>query len=514
MEAATIQNPKSKNQNGVRRSFFWRVAGILVGVQVATGLLAVALSAWFAYDRSLVLVENSLRLRLDRLAEEVEQRADSSLFFSGLAALPVPVRIDLTQRFPDPVMLLTAGGDLLQTYPPDRSYFSTPAGMPTEPPVLPEDLAGLLANGDIVIEIDDAGPSRSWGLAPVYDPDGFLVGGLLVQPLTNARVHELADTRRALIRAVFVVVALAGGIALVLGAFFTVRLVRPLRRITRQVERLGAGDYAARLDAGSDDEFGRLAASINQMAEAVEQSVETLKATDRLRRELVANVGHDLRTPLAALKGYLEEARRYQEAGDDAAAREALATAERQSTYLAQLINDLFELSLLDSTQPPLRREPIPLAELLHDAARAHQAAFEKAAIRFEVHMAGSLPLFEGDAVRLLRVLDNLLANARRHTPAGGTVHLHAEAADGDVRIAVQDSGVGMEPGVLAHVFERYYRGKEARTRQGQGTGLGLAISLAIARAHGGDLTATSMPGAGSTFTLCLPLSADDQDGV
>ncbi len=495
----------------MRRSVFWKVAGILVGVQVATGLLAVALSAWFAYDRSLDLVENSIRLRLDDLAQEVEQTADSTLI-DGLGTLPMLLRLNLAKRFPDPIVLLDLNGKGLDTIAPDVTDFPQVTGVLVASSPLPDDLPGLLANGDIVVELDENAPGGSWGLAPVYDFDGLLVGGLLVHPLTHSKARELEETRSAFIRAFVVVAALAGGIALVLGAFFTVRLIKPLRRVTQQVERIGAGDFSTRLEARGDDEFGRLATSINQMAVAVEESVETLKATDRLRRELVANVGHDLRTPLAALQGYLEEAVRYLAADDHAAAREALATAERQGTYLTRLVNDLFELSLLDSAPPPLRREPIPLAELLADAARAHRAAFEKAVIAFKKEISGELPLFEGDGVRLLRVLDNLLTNARQHTPAGGAVSLRASATDDEVRIAVQDSGEGMPPEVLDHVFERYYRGEEARTRSGRGTGLGLAISRAIARAHGGDLTAESTLGQGSTFTLCLPLDNASRD--
>ncbi len=492
----------------MRKSVFWKVAGILVGVQVATGLLAVALSAWFAYDRSLDLAANSLRLRLDDLAQEVEQRADSTLL-RGLASLPIPLRLDLARRFPDPVTLLGLDGAPLLTVPPDVEEFAgQDAGSPEAPPPLPRDLAGLLANGDIVVEMGQGRPAGSWGLAPVYDPDGLLVGGLLVQPLTHSVARELAGTRSAYRRALLAAAALAGLIALLLGAFFTGRLIKPLRRMTRQVERIGAGDYAARLEARGEDEFARLAAAINRMAGAVEQSVETLRATDRLRRELIANVGHDLRTPLAALLGYLEEAQRYLDAGDRRAAADALDTARRQSAYLSRLVADLFELSLLDSGPAPLRREPIPLAELLTDAARAHRAAFEKAGIDFRVDLPPALPLLDADGVRLLRVLDNLLANARRHTPEGGTVRLCAAASDEAVRIQVQDSGEGMPPDVLEHVFERYYRGEEARTRSGANTGLGLAIARAIARAHHGDLTAESTPGHGSTFTLRLPLRA------
>ncbi|MFQ5571093.1 MAG: sensor histidine kinase [Rhodothermales bacterium] len=505
-ERKTGYAPPAESRSRMRHSVFWKVAGILVGVQVATGLLAVALSAWFANDRSRDLVANSLRLRLDILAEEVEDRADSTLLLHGLAELPDLLRLDLAHRFHDPVLLLDEEGRLLEAIPPEVDFFPEPAGMPLVPLPLPDDLVGTLANGDIVVEIGSKDPAGSWGLAPLYDLDGLLVGGLLVQPLDHSIAYELAETRSAYRRALLVVASLAGLIALVLGAFFTGQLVKPLRRVTRQVERIGAGTYAARLEARGEDEFGRLATSINQMAAAVEDSVERLKATDQLRRELIANVGHDLRTPMAALLGYLEEAVRYLEAGNRDAARDALATAQRQGAYLNQLVDDLFELSLLDSAQAPLRREPIPLAELLHDAARAHRTAFEKDGIAFQVDLPTVLPLFEGDGVRLLRVLDNLLTNARRHTPEGGRVTLRAGVSEEAVRVQVHDTGSGMFPDVLAHVFERYYRGEEARTRRGPGTGLGLAISHAIARAHGGNLIAESSPGEGSTFTLHLPL--------
>ncbi|MDX1546859.1 MAG: HAMP domain-containing sensor histidine kinase [Rhodothermales bacterium] len=489
----------------MRRSVFWKVAGILVGVQVATGLLAVALSAWFAYDRSRDLAANSLRLRLDDLAEEVEQQADTTLF-GGLSGLPVRLRYDLARRFPDPVLLVDDAGTLVERIVPDAADFEGEAGVPSVALPLPPGLDALLGAGDVVVQLDADAPAGTWGLAPVYDPDGFLVGGLLVQPLRHSLDRELAGTRSAFLRALAVAAALAGLIALALGAFFTGRLIRPLRRMTRQVERIGAGEYEARLPAASDDEIGRLAGAINRMAGQVEQSVEALRATDRLRRELVANVGHDLRTPLAAALGYLEEAARYLDAGDHAAAAGALATARRQSAYLSRLIDDLFELSLLDGARPPLRREPVPLAELLTEAAGAHRAAFEKAGIAFVMALPPALPTVDADGVRLLRVLDNLLANARRHTPAGGAVTLRAEAGAEAVCVAVHDTGPGIAAEELDHIFERYYRGEAARTRQGGRTGLGLAISRAIARAHGGDLTAASAPGSGSTFTLRLPL--------
>lgn len=490
----------------LRRSVFWRVALVLVGVQVATGWLAVALSAWFAYDRSRELVANSLRVQLDRLAEEVEERG--APLRGGLGELPPPLRLDLARRFPDPVWLLDPGGRVLATVAPDAEAFAGGVTAPDTLPALEVDLALLLQDGEIVVEVDRDAPDGGWGLAPVYDADGFLAGGLLVRPLAASIDRELAGTRAAYVRAIAVVGAVAAGLALLLGALFTWRLVRPLRRMTRQVERIGAGDYGARMADAADDEFGRLAAAINRMADAVAESIERLRATDALRRELVANVGHDLRTPLAALLGYLEEAGRLQQAGDPGGARAALDTAARQGAYLRQLVDDLFELSVLDTAAAPPRREPIPLGELLHDAAGRHRAAFEKDGIAFEADLPAALPVLEGDGVRLLRVLDNLLGNARRHTPPGGTVRLAARRVPGAVEVTVADTGHGMTADEVERIFDRYYRGADARTRGAQGTGLGLAISRAIARAHGGDLTARSTPGEGSTFCLRLPLDA------
>lgn len=482
------------------RSVFWPVAGTLVGVQVVTGLLAVALTAWFAYDRSLDLAAGSLRLRLDGLAEEVEQRADLST--ADLADLPLPLRLDLAARFPDPVTLVSPEGTPVLTVPPSASAFPGVDTLASASDV-PGEVAAQLEEGGVVVQLARGAPS--WGLAPLYDRDGFLVGGLLVQPLDASVARELAGTRAAVRRALVVVAVLGGVIALGLGALFTGRLVRPLQRITSQVERIGAGDYGARLSPGQYAEFDRLSAAVNAMAAAVEESIDRLRRTDQLRRELVANVGHDLRTPLAVLQGSVEEAGRYLRAGEGASARAVLATAGQQAEYLAQLVADLFELSQLDHGPAPLHRAPTPLAELLHHAARAHRAGLEADGIAFETDIPPDLPVLEADGVRLLRVLDNLLSNARRHTPPGGRVELGARFDDDQALIHVRDTGSGMDADTLGRVFERYYRGDDARTR-GSGTGLGLPISRAIARAHGGDLTAESTPQAGSVFTLRLPV--------
>ena len=470
-----------------RPTIFYRVAGVLVGAQVATALLAVALSAWFAQDRSEALLAGTLRLRLDAVAEEVEARAEIGPF--GEVEIGGRLRADLATRFPDPLAVLDEAGSVAEVFG-------------AEGVAVPSEAVVALDSGRVVVALD--APGGGWGLAPILAPDGLPAGALLVRPLERTAHAERRGTRRAFWQATAATVAVAVALALLLGVAFTRRLVRPVCDVTRHVERLGAGEYAGRLAEGRRDELGRLAAAVNEMAGRVQDSIESLRATDRLRRELVANVGHDLRTPLAALRVTLDEAERFSSEDRPADVAAALGAARRQAEGAADLVSDLFELSVLDRPDQSLRLGPVPLGELVLDVGRRHRPAFEAAGVAFEVDAPAGLPVVEADGARLVRALSNLLDNARRHTPPGGTVRLSARAASGAALVEVADTGGGIAPDALPHVFERYYRGAGARTRGG-GTGLGLAIARAVAQAHGGTLAVESEVGEGATFRLALP---------
>ena len=472
---------------------FWRVAGLLVGVQLVTALVAVALLVMFADARSDELVEGTLQLRLDAVAQEVETRAEIGPF--GDVALPPRLRADLATRFADPAALLDEGGAVAVAF----------GAAPEVPPAA----LGALDAGRVSVDLS-ARPS--WGIAPILAPDGLPAGAIFVSPLGETVDAVRAGPRRAFVRAMGVTLVLAVLLALGLGAAFTARLVRPVRDVTDRVERLGDGDYAARLPVrrpDRPDELGRLGMAVNELAARVEASVEALRATDRMRRELVANVGHDLRTPLAALGAHLEEAERLGAEGRSAEAAASVAAARRLSDTSAELVADLFELSVLDA--PGARavvREPVPLGELVRDLAARWAPTAARAGLTLTVDAAPGLPTVSADGRRLARALSNLLGNAVRHTPAGGTVTLSARADAAAAVLAVADTGEGIDPERLPHVFERYYRGTDARTRAdgAGGTGLGLAIARAVAQAHGGTLAAQSTPGRGATFTLRLPL--------
>ncbi|MEO0556858.1 MAG: HAMP domain-containing sensor histidine kinase [Bacteroidota bacterium] len=459
---------------------------------MATALLAVGLSAYFAQERSRELLVGTLQLRLDAVAEEIEERAEVDAL--GGVTLSPRFRLDLATRFDDPQALLDLDGSILDTL--------DVAGVV---PVVPDSALTALADGRIALDADG---DDTWALAPILDVGGLPVGGLLIRPLDSTIEQETRGTRGDFQRAMLATVVVAVGLALLLGALFSTQLIRPVRQITRRVERLGAQDFADRLPEGGRDELGRLTSAINEMAARIESSLDELRATDQLRRELVANVGHDLRTPLAGLRGYLEEAERFATEGRSEAAAQALVSARKQAEGASALVSDLFELSVLDRPPEsvPLHRGPVPLGELLRDVAGGHRRAFDEAEVDFELDLPTGLPTLNADGRRLVRVLSNLLDNARRHTPARGHVTLAARTNPGQAVIEVRDTGVGIAPGDLELVFERYYKGSDARTRGEGGTGLGLAIARAIVRAHGGELAVESEVGEGSAFRITLPL--------
>ncbi|MEM8601775.1 MAG: HAMP domain-containing sensor histidine kinase [Bacteroidota bacterium] len=492
-------------------TLFWRLAALLAGALVATAVLSVLLAATLVRSESSALIERSLTLRLDALAREIEDRA---LVSADTLALPDLLRYDLATRFADPLALLDTTGAVFDTFEPGGLFAER--GPSTPALAVPDSAVAALRAGRIAVNLDVWRTETSWAVAPLLDDAGYPVAGVVVQPLTGTMQEEAGGARRAYRNALLLGGTIALGLALVLGGTLTWWLVRPIRRFTQRVERIGEGDYAARLPVERADEIGRLAAAINDMAAQVEASIDALAATDRMRRELVANVGHDLRTPLTAIRGYLDEAARYLREGRPDDAREALAIAQRQGRQMTSLVTDLFELSTLEQAASSsasdlvgtLRLGPVPLGELARDAARAHAKRYADAGVTLDTALPDGLPVLNADGARLVRVLDNLLSNALRHTPEGGTVRLSAEVTDRSAHVHIADTGEGIPAELLATVFERYYRGTSARTRDADGasgSGLGLAISRAIAHAHGGDLTATSTTGEGATFTLTLP---------
>jgi signal transduction histidine kinase len=296
--------------------------------------------------------------------------------------------------------------------------------------------------------------------------------------------------------------ALAAGIALILARFLARGLTQPLREMAGAAGEMARGKYGQRVMTESRDEVGQLAAAFNRMAADLEQ-------VERLRRDLVANVSHELKTPISALRAHLENLLDGVERPDP----ETLQVMLQQSERLSRLVEQLLDLSRLESGDVPMDLQPVALAPLVDQVVSevAVAASGRNASVPLPRNLvARSLPQVQADAERVHQVLYNLLDNAVRFTPPAGSVEVRA-AVDGDrCEVTVADTGSGIASDRLPFVFERFYRADPARARASGGTGgtgIGLAIVRSIVEAHGGHVRAESEPGRGSAFTFDLALA-------
>ena len=281
------------------------------------------------------------------------------------------------------------------------------------------------------------------------------------------------------------------------------------RSITRRITDLDL--EMARFHAGADDgepalapagdELDRLRSTFEHLAARVSQQVNTLEEVDRLRRELVASVSHDLRTPLAALRGYLETLQMMGDQLDPAEQRRYVEAASRHTDRLARLVDGLFELAKLESGVVQPRREPFQLEELAQDVAQPYELRAQDAGVALRCDLATGLPAVHADIGLVERVLENLIENALRHTPAGGRVTLRVAAAGDEVEASVSDTGRGIPPEALPRIFERFYRAGDGPA---EGMGLGLAIVERILALHDRTIDVESKPGEGTRFAFRL----------
>jgi hypothetical protein len=246
------------------------------------------------------------------------------------------------------------------------------------------------------------------------------------------------------------------------------------------------------------------------MAERIAERMDDLEQADRLRRELVANVSHDLRTPLASLQGYLDTVLMKHDVLSDKERRTYVEIAARHSRRLGALVAELFELACLDANDRPPECEPFSLEDLAQDVAQEFALQAREAGIALEVSAQGALPLVYGNIAMIERVLENLLRNALRFTPAGGQVQLRLVAGEEAVSVHLSDTGCGIAPEDLPYIFDRFYQPHKER-QASDGVGLGLAISRRILELHGSRIEAHSEPQRGATFSFELPVYREDR---
>ncbi len=326
--------------------------------------------------------------------------------------------------------------------------------------------------------------------------DGRTVG-YLVPPMAG---HAAASSRAlfqrldwAALAAALTALALAAGLAWALSN----RVLRPVHALTAAARQLAQGDLSVRVPESGDEELATLARAFNHMAQALQEAAET-------RRRLMADIAHELRTPLAVQQAHLEAL----QDGIYDLTPENLVPVVEQNRLLVRLVNDLRTLTLADTGQLSLERQPLDVRTWLPKVVEGFRAAAQQRGITLQVTVPESPAVVQADAARLEQILHNLLGNALRHTPPGGRVEVTATVDADAVRIQVRDTGPGLPPGEEERVFERFYRLDKSRTRASGGSGLGLSIARSLARAHGGDLTAANHPQGGAVFTLRLPRAA------
>lgn len=298
---------------------------------------------------------------------------------------------------------------------------------------------------------------------------------------------------------------IVGIIALTVSAAVAVLVSRSLSgriaRVTQAAQAMARGQYDQRLDVRGEDEVGRLASAFNVMAREVSGS-------QQMMRDLLANVSHELKTPLTSIQGFSQALEEGAITSPDEY-REAGRIINEETQRMRQLVDDLIELSRLESGQAVVQREPVDLEHLLRGCARRFEWQIKESDAEMSLDLS-ALPSVEGDERRLEQAFDNLLENAVRHTPKGGAINVRAEAQNGIVRVAVHNTGSYIPAEELPRVFERFYQVERHRARGAAGGGgLGLAIASEVVQAHHGSIQATSDRERGTEFVVTLPLAPD-----
>lgn len=311
-----------------------------------------------------------------------------------------------------------------------------------------------------------------------------------------------------------------GGLASILvfgagaGLAIYLLLTRRLRWLGVEVSKLREGDFSERptglvaLANPEGDEIEQLASSFHTMGERIVDQVQALRDTDEHRRQLIASVSHDLRTPLAALEGYLETLLLKGEQVSPAERRSYLEIARKSSARLSRLVDELFELAKLEATSALPDIEAFNLEDLLLDVLQKFQLRAREGGVEIRVEVDEDASFASAEIGMIERVFENLVDNALRHTPPEGEIRVHLSRVHDNVEVRVQDSGAGIPARDLPHIFDRFYRAGAARDTESGGAGLGLAIAKRIVELHRGTLRASSEVGVGTRFTFELPAAA------
>ena len=364
----------------------------------------------------------------------------------------------------------------------------------------------LDSQGLVVLDTQDVwtgrpAPSGLWESATPIVVQGQEVGRLASgSALNEAQARTVLE--RTFLSSMFWVLVVAGIVggaaAAAVAAILALQITAPARELKTAARRVAAGDLAQRVAVHSDDELGEVGTAFNEMATA-------LARQEDLRRQLVADVAHELRTPLAVMRVELESL----QDGLTKPTPEVVASLGEEVGLLSRLVEDLRLLSLMDAGQLSLQLQPVAPAEAVPRVLQQVSATAERKGVALRADLPADLPAVRADPDRLQQILLNLLNNALRHMPAGGTVRLSALAEGTALHVQVADTGEGIAAEDLPHVFDRFYRADASRSRATGGTGLGLSIARGLVEAMGGRIWVESSPGQGAAVHFTLPITQD-----
>ena len=361
----------------------------------------------------------------------------------------------------------------------------------------------IVADSDKVLEGQTVSEDWTEPVALILN-HGVPVGAVYANPMGQADDPQKEAFLVGIKRTLLLAAVVAGLAAVLLTVGLSRRILRPVETLTAAARRMEKGDLSQRVEVQSNDEIGELARAFNAMSDG-------LTRLEELRRNMVTDVAHELRTPLSNIRGYLEAL----QDGVVEPKREVVDSLHEEAMLLNRLVDDLQELALAEAEQLRLERKPVGPADLVNKATDAARAQAAAQGISLRADLPDDLPLVDADPQRIEQVLGNLLSNALTHTPSGGEVVVAARrcpelvegAKESEVELSVRDTGEGIPPEHLPYIFERFYRADRSRSRVTGGTGLGLAIARQLVEAHGGRITVKSQVGQGAAFTFTLPVA-------
>jgi two-component system, OmpR family, sensor histidine kinase BaeS len=358
--------------------------------------------------------------------------------------------------------------------------------------------------GNVIIsneryKVGDRVPESDLTLGVPIKEDGKIIGILLPMRVPfeeqPPEVEFIENTNRTLLYGAL----MAAMIALLLGIFLSRTLTRPIRELTRATHAVSEGDLSQQVPIRSNDELGELAKAFNKMSTELSRSVNA-------RKQMTADIAHELRTPLSLILGHAEAVHD----GVLPPTRENFEIIREEATRLEHLVDDLRILSLADAGELTINPQTIEPQRLLQEVASIYQYQTQRKNISLDLDIAAPLSAIEVDPGRMTQVLTNILDNALRHTLEGGRIILSAKESNGQIELAIQDSGPGLKAEDLDRIFERFYRTDASRQREDSiGSGLGLAIAKSIVQAHGGQVSAESQAGKGLKVMITLPKKFD-----